>query len=260
MELQMKWLLQVIAVLVVVVAGTATAGYVQSGPYAYVSEDDPPNTQTSTMLEYTDVDTDAEEWGYCKCDVYTRSWAKAVDSASTDAFGAAYWEISWQWQGPPSTPPGGTLSWYIPAEGSTDAWGDTDPGNGGSAYSYAEGYSAAWLARNTGGNFNGGAWASGSVQDDDYGTGSVGPFGEAVETGNWSNLQPGLFELFGDWELSGSDDDTIVSGTSFIQVLAGTACDGATAASADGAGSGAEGLAQTHTVANAWPEASFTSN
>jgi len=60
MELQMKWLLLLIAVLVAV--PTVTAGYVQSGPDSYVSEYDPANSQTSTMEEYTDVDTDATGW------------------------------------------------------------------------------------------------------------------------------------------------------------------------------------------------------
>ena len=260
MRLQMKWLL--IAIAVLAMAGTGSAGYIQSGPDAYVSEDDPANSQTSTMQEYTDVDTNAEDWGYCHCDVYTRSWAKAVDSASTDASGIAYWETSWQWQGPPSTPPGGTLSWSISADGRTNAWGDTDPGNGGSASSYAEGYSAAWIARSPGDTFSGGERAWGSVQDSDRATGELMPFGQAEEVPDtwWFNLQDGFFELFVDWELSGGDNDTVASGTSVIQVLAGAACDGATYASADGAGSNADALAQTYMVADAWPDADFTSN
>ena len=89
MRSQMKWLVTMMLLAVIVTVGTVEAGYVQYGPDAWAEEDDPADTQTSTMEEYTRVDTDAQEWGYCHCDVYTRAWATPVDSAMADASGAA---------------------------------------------------------------------------------------------------------------------------------------------------------------------------
>jgi hypothetical protein len=209
------------------------------------------DTQTSTMVEYTNVITDAQPWGYCTCDVYTRAWAKAVDYASTDAFGEAYWETSWQWQGPPSTPPGGTLSWSIYVEGSADAWGDTNPGNGGSAVSDADGSSGAFYARSTGSTATGGGTAYGSVEDSDYATGDAVLDGQAQQE-SWSGVPGyGYYDYSIGWKLDTGDYDFVASGTSFVQVLAGVFCDGTTYASASGAGSGSEAEGETITEATA---------
>jgi len=253
MEPEMKWFLLMIAVLVTIAVGPVTAGYVQSGPSAGTLKDDPADTQTSTKVEYTHVDADGQTWGYCYCRVYARSWAKAVDSASADAFGEGYWQKSWHWQGPPSTPPGGTLSWYIYAEGSADAWGNSNPGSGGSAVSDANGYSCAFYARSTGSTYDGGAKAYGSVQNNNDGTGDALVYSPAQMVPGTQHKYhgQGYYDYSVDWTLTGDDDDSVASGTSNVSVLAGVACDGNTDASASGAGSGSEAEAETITEATA---------
>lgn len=250
MEPQMKRFLLMIGVSVMIAGGTVTAEYVQSGPTRGTLKDDPADTETSTKVEYTDVDVDAQTWGYCYCRVYARSWAKAVDSASADASGEGYWQKSWQWQGPPSTPPGGTLSWYIYAEGSADAWGNSNPGSGGSAISDANGYSCAFYARSTGSTYDGGARAYGYVQNNNEGTGDATVYLPAQGTKDKYH-GPGYYDYSADWTLTGDDDDSVASGTSNVYVLAGAACDGNTEASASGAGSGSEAEAETITEATA---------
>ncbi len=260
MKSEIKWFLGMLVVVTAVTAGATKAAYVPTGPDTGVVVDDPTDVQTSTMLEYTDVDTDAEEWGYCHSDVYTRAWATAVDSAATDAMGEPWWKVSWEWEGPPSTPAGGILNWAITAEGRADAWGLSDPGNGGSAYSEAYGHGLAWVSRRGEYPFIGGATAEGYVTDDNTGVPNAAVFGSAEEDGlPITTADPGLYEAFIDWTLSADSYDVILIGTSTFWVLAGVYCTGEVEAIASGAGSESEALAQTYTVADAWLAATFTS-
>ena len=260
MKSQVKWFITVLAMAAIVTGGPAEAGYVQSGPDAYTVEDDPADTQTSTMEEYTYVATDAHARGYCFCYVNTYAWAKPVDYASADASGTAYWEVSWQWEGPPSTPAGGTLSWDHEAEGSADAWGSTDPGDGGSAYSDADTSSLAWLAR-SGGIVSGGINTYGEVQNSQNGVPDYDVLGDP-DSASISALSSGAgyYLIAVDWAMREYADDTIASGTSYVQVLAGAHADGWSYVSAFGSGSDAEAEAETLAHVYAWPDASFTSN
>jgi len=259
----MRWLVFMIAVSAMMAPGTATAEYVQSGPTSGTIKDDPADTETSTKVEYTDVDADARNWGYCYCRVYARSWAKAVDSALTRGFGEGYWQTSWQWQGPPSTPPGGSLYWYIYVEGSAEAWGSTDPGNGGSAISDANGYSYAFYPRSTGPTYDGGGAAYGSVEDSNVAIGDATLEGYATQLPEawWAYRTNGYYDCYVGWKLTWVDEDSVASGTSSIYILGGVACDGTTYASAGGAGSGSEAEAELIMQATATTiEAELTSN
>jgi hypothetical protein len=252
------------AVLCGILAGVIVkADYVQTGPSSSTMEDDYPDSNTATMEEYSDLDTVAQDWGFCQCYASTRCWAAAVDSAYTNVLAAAYWEVSWEWEGPPSTPPGGSLYWEIYSNGITHAWGETDPGDGGSAHSEAEAYSLAWDVHG-GVQLDGGVGAYGDVEDDDL---PASPESKYWLMGSASYADPydwladnGYYSFLRGWQLDGHGDQEIASGTSYIQVFTGVGCSGETSASAGGAGSGSEALAQTYTLATAYLEADLTSN
>jgi len=260
MKAEVRWFMTILVVAAIATVRPAGADYVQSGPTAWTVEDDPADTQTSTMEEYTNVVTDAQTRGYCYCYVNTYAWAKAVDGALTDASGTAYWEVSWEWEGPPSTPPGGDLSWDLEAEGSADAWGNTDPGDGGSADSEADASSFAWLARSAG-TASGGINAYGNVLNSQTGYVNYDPLGEPNQvtvSDFWR--EAGEYLIGVDWKLREYSDDTIASGTSYVQVLAGSYADGLSYASASGSGSDAQADAETLAHVYAWPDAIFPSN
>jgi len=259
MKPEVKWFMTMLVVAAVATVPPVEADYVQSGPTAWTVDDNPANTQTSTMEEYTNVVTDSLPRGYCYCYVNTYAWAKAVDSALTDASGTAYWQVSWAWEGPPSTPPGGELKWDIDAEGSADAWGHTDPGAAGSAYSEADGSSLAWSARNAG-TASGGINAYGWTQDDECRCPGWDGLGLEYTTGWVIDWYAGYYLIGVDWEMQEYDEDAIASGTSYVQVLAGAYADGLSCASASGSGSDAEADAETLAHVYAWPDATFTSN
>ncbi|MBN2128788.1 MAG: hypothetical protein JW741_04800 [Sedimentisphaerales bacterium] len=225
MKAEVRWFMTMLVVTAVAPVPPVEADYVQSGPTAWTVDDNPANTQTSTMGEYTKVVTDSLPRGYCYCYVNTYAWAKAVDSALAAASGTAYWEVSWEWEGPPSTPPGGDLSWDLEAEGSADAWGNTDPGDGGSAYSEADASSFAWLARSAG-TASGGISAYGDVQNSQTGYVDYDVLGEPDQaTLSDFNREAGKYLIGVDWKMREYNDDTIASGTSYVQVLAGAYAD-----------------------------------
>jgi len=204
------------------------------------------------------TEKDAGE-GYCHCYVHTRSWAKGTDSALVDAYGYTYWQISWQWQGPPSTPPGGPLGWYIAAYGHVTARGDNDAGDDGTATSVADAPSGAWIARN-GANFSGSAWAHGSVSDEDFAEGEYVVNWPALQNDDPSSWEQanGSFDFSVGWNLIDWGEDNVAEGTSQVVVLAGAACDGMTLAHAESEGSEEwEALATSYSEATAWVNAGW---
>ncbi|HNS20256.1 MAG TPA: hypothetical protein PKH24_07140 [Sedimentisphaerales bacterium] len=260
----MKWILMVVAAVAIMSENSAEATYVQSGPSAWVVEEDPADIESSNKVKYSIVDTDAEDWAYCHCRVYTRLWVAASDVASqraaVTAYGTAYWNTSWEWEGPPSEPPGGTLAWGVDADGRADAWGATDPGNDGTALSEAYASASASLARDSG-TFYGGAFAEGSAWCSDLGfyngntTGNAGFDG----TPTWVSAA-GAYAAFIDWTLSGSGNDSIAVGTSYVNVTGIAYCYGDALAVASYPGSQSEATTQTYAVTDAWFAATLTSN
>lgn len=250
----------VFLVAVIVTTGLAQAAYVQSTPSVWVDEDDPADTKTSLIEKYSDVDTDAEDWGYAYCRVYTRVWAAAWSRVGVTAHGTAYWDTTWEWEGPPSEPPGGTLTWGIDADGRADAWGTSDPGNGGTASSNADASASAYLVRDYGTCY-GRAFAEGSVVNSNTGSGDGGVSGSATEDGpHYEGYGSGFYEVYVDWVLAGNGNDPVASGTSYVHVTGSVYCYGSTWADANYTGSQAEALAQTYSVTDAWFEATLTSN
>jgi len=226
MRSKTKWLMIGLGVSVVLATGMqepARAEYVQSGPIAWTVKNDPADSNTSTMEEYSQVYADAiADDAYCYCYVYAKSWAKGTDIAWVDASATAYWQVSWQWEGPPSTPPGGTLGWSISGDGRAEAWGWNVPRDDGSGTSTADASSTVWIARNTG-TFYGSANASGCVVDYDPGDGELILSGAAVLTyPETVSVGFGTYTIVASWWMGGNDEDDVASGTSQVVVLGGT--------------------------------------
>jgi len=87
-------------------------------PYEYVPSTDDYGEGSATPEDHTathweDATASAagnRSTGECSCGVHTYAWAKDSDYAYAEAHADGSYHKQWDWNGPPGTAPGGTLS------------------------------------------------------------------------------------------------------------------------------------------------------
>ncbi len=251
-----------LALLLVLAMGTAKTGvtyeYVASEPSFGSASDDSEDSSTSTHTEESDADGSADEGGYCNASARTYAAAWDGDGAIADASAWGSWSQSWEWNGPPGTAPGGTLSWVANGGGSAAVSGDTDPGDDGGALSASSGSGSEGGSGSGGSGGSGWGYVSGYVQDDDWASlsGDVG-----VSYGNQTYI--GGIEDYGHynaavlWQCNTGESTSIPSGTSSVDFGGGASCDSYAGAGAGPLGSGATAGADGSAHADISLSASF---
>jgi len=246
--------------LVVSVTGLSQKGTA----YEYVPSTDSYEYSSATPEERTDAhwwdasaSADADEsTGDCSCGVHTYTWAKE-DSAVAEADADGAYSKDWDWNGPPGTAPGGTLSWSHDGQGFSSAYGHNWPNQGG-AFSVANADSETCAQTSSTASY---AWgnASGYVTDGGAPTASEAAGGspEPYYVDPHWDYDWGMFDYSVEWAVWDEGDDPIASGTSHIDYAGGASCYSYSGASGGPSESGAEAKAVTYGAALVRAEASL---
>jgi hypothetical protein len=224
----------------------------------YYVWDDPINNETSTMEEDAEAVAAATSGGTLTCYATVYTWATADDSARVDYMSShAVWTKSWQWNGAPGTAPGGTLTWEHDGDGVVTTNAHNTLGGGGYAWSLSNADSETGSV-----NPNFGVYASGNangyVTNDNYPTGGSSVSGVPDDPDAYPDNDTddrGKYYYSMVWDSYEDGQETIPSGTGYVEFWASVWCDvygaagaGPTASSeawADGAAHAGAGVEAT---------------
>jgi len=191
----------------------------------------------------------------CTADAYTRA---KPGNADFEAEGWGKITYTWQWYGPPSTPPGGTLYWENDGDGDAAVAGASPPGQSGSATSYGRAATETFVSAVSLSTTGGAAW--GYVEDRDM------AMGDAYGSGNpelphtiHTTEEPNYGEYYFDVSWNGYYDaeDEIPSGTANFYVVAEADCQCESYSYATGSG---DASTDTTSAASLLAYVRFTSN
>ena len=192
-------------------------------PQRYSDWDPPINNESSTAEEDAEATASATEDGTVGCYATAYTWAKDGDGATAGISSEASWGLFWEWNGPPATAPGGTLSWEHDADGSAIVDGNNIVANG-SAFNVADASSGT-----SSGSPGSSSWATGNAQASVYDSDTA--TGEASATGSpdpdvFPSEYPDLGEYYYSviWDSFADGMESIPVGTSYVSFSGGVSC------------------------------------
>jgi hypothetical protein len=203
------------------------------------------NTLPVKIIGWGSYDANAT-YGTATCSADSYTWAKpGTGDFKADAWGQVGY--TWDWEGPPSVPAGGSLYWENDGDGSATVDGGTDAGESGWAYSYGVASSGTQVTAGSRSTTGGTVWAS--VEDHYWASGDAYPAGDpCLPHTHHETEDPNGGYYYYDITWNGYYDTTelIASGTQTFSVVGEADCLAWAYSGATGSGD-----ADTDTTANA---------
>jgi hypothetical protein len=254
------WTVLIILVATMSISGSATAGYVKTSstdgyatPLYYDSE------LPVGEIEWGSYTANVQGTASCTADAWSEAKPGSAD-ASASAWGTVMY--TWEWQGPPSTPPGGTLEWENDGDGNAMVDGRTDLSEGGSAATGGYAGAGTTAAGDSWSSTSG--WVWGHVEDKDDPSGTADASGYPEESLDpYEDVHPtqlggdGWFYFDVYWNGLYQTEDEIPSGTATFYAWGDADC---YASSGSTATSTADAWTDSDATASVCAYASFTPN
>ena len=258
MTTKIEWIFLVVVLLISPWGSVQTVGAYEyeETPHRYWDWDPPINNESATAEEDAEATASATVGGTVSCYATAYTWAKDGDGATADISSYASWGLSWEWNGPPATAPGGTLSWEHDADGSATANGENTVGSG-------EALSAAGASSETSSSSPGSSsWATGnaeaSVYDNATATGEASADGSPTpDVYPTENPGTGRYYYSVTWDSFADGTEAILDGTSYVSFSGGVSCYCWSGAGAGPHAIGAEAWADATSHGGGGLEASF---